>query len=152
MTDGKTSFNDESFKQQANKKREELLQQLKTNISESLYEQCHDYFKNQCNLILAEIEKEVEAYLKKLDDANWWVNLALGTLAIVPGGGVIAAVGHGVKVLVLDNLKGKKGYGQGASLIEQEISLTKYGPGKIEVTLCFGDIVICLESKIKLCS
>ena len=103
-------------------------------------------------MILAEVEKEVQAYLKHLETTSWWVNLAMGVLSVIPGGGVLAALGQGVKKAIMDGKRKQKGYGKNATLTQQEISLQKYGPGKIEVKLCFGLVVIPLGSKIKIAS
>ena len=103
-------------------------------------------------MILAEVENEVNAYMKKLETARWAVNFAMGALSFIPGvvgKGLAFVVGSAGNALI-GHKSQRKGYGKSASLAQEEIALTNYGPGKIEVKLCFGTIVIPLESKIKI--
>ena len=109
--------------------------------------QCYDHFRNQTNLILAETAKEVEAYLKKLENAKIYINMAMGLLSIplLVSGGFPS-----LTTAVINQLKKLKGYAaSGYQLNTNEVSLSKYEKGKIEVTLCFGTINIPIKSKIK---
>ena len=99
---------------------------------------------------MAETAKEVEAYLKKLNTAHTWINLAMGALAITPGAEALALAGFAATSAIIDNLKKGKDYGKSVKYTTEQVALTKYGPGKIEVTLCFGTVSIPLESKIKI--
>ena len=119
-------------------------------LSASLYEQCYEYFRNQTNLIMAETAKEVEAYLEKLNTPQTWINLAMGALAVIPGAEMIALAGYAYGSAIIDNLKKGKGFAKSVKYTTEQVALTKYEPGKIEVTLCFGTVSIPLESKIKI--
>ena len=99
---------------------------------------------------MAETAKEVEAYLEKLNTAQTWINLAMGALAIIPGAQELAFAGFAAGSAIIDNLKKGKGYGKSIKYTTEQVALTKYEPGKIEVTLCFGTVSIPLKSKIKI--
>ena len=102
-------------------------------------------------MILAETAKEVQDYMEKLEKARTGITFGLGILAVV--GEVVAPaalIGHGISHLVFKGLKKLGGYGKNTKLSKEEISLSKYTAGNIEVTLSFGILTIPLESKIKI--
>ena len=138
----------ESFKQAATNKRAELLKILEKKLSTALYEQCNEYFRNQTNLILAETEIEVKAYLKQLENEASQLRLKMGLLCFVPVVQLYAPIGMRRGMEEIQEKKKSKGYGKYVSFSQEETALTKYEPGSIEVSLCFGTVTIPLLSKI----
>ena len=138
----------ESFKQAAADKRAELFKILEKKLSKALYEQCKEYFRNQTNLILAETETEVKAYLKQLEDEESQLLLKMGLLCFVPIVQFYAPIGMYRGMEEIQEKKKSKGYGKSVSFSQEQAALTKYEPGSIEVSLCFGTVTIPLLSKI----
>ena len=87
--------------------------------------------------------------MEKLEKARTGITFGLGILAVVGKMAPVALIGQGISHQVFKGLKKLRGYGKNTKLSKEEISLSKYTAGNIEVTLSFGTITIPLESKIK---
>ena len=116
---------DESFKQDAANKRSEFLKILEEKLSKAFFEQCKEYFRNQTNLILAETETEVKAYLKQLEDEESRLFLKMGLLAFVPIVGLYAPFGYscGVDQSCKSGRAFPVGFGPGSGLKLTKISV-----------------------------
>ena len=70
----------------------------------------------------------------------------MGYLKIVPGAPTLL---QSFKNFTLNHLKQLKGYAKSAyTIVKEDVALSKYESGKIEVTLRFGTIKIPINSKI----
>ena len=122
---------------------------MKSSIFEMpIYEQCQRYFKNQTDKIIAETVEEVEEYLAKIRKKRFWVTLGLGLLSLVPLVGIAAGIGNLFGQTALNSEESNAGYDKSADVAASTIALSKYEPGKITFSLCFGVVEIPLKSKI----
>ena len=69
-------------------------------------------------------------------------------LACVPIVGLYAPFEYSRGVDKLNEKARTKGYGKSVPFSQEQAALTKYEPGSIEVSLCFGTVTIPLLSKI----
>ena len=168
---------DDTFKEEAQKKREELLAKFKKEIALEYFKQCENYFRNDVNKLIAETKAEVKKYLESLETPWWKTALIMGAL-VVGGAAVAAAAAVAAPAVIVASAATAAGAGGVAGgvaaggvaahaaisnhnlkhetniisteEVNEQLALTKYEKSEIYVMLCFGSLKIELLSKVKL--
>ena len=75
------------------------MELFKQSITEELFQQCENYFRNDVNKLIAETKDEVEKYLASLEKSWWNTALVMGALVVGGAGLAVAAVAAAPVVL-----------------------------------------------------
>ena len=115
-----------------------MLGILHRRLAEYLYGSCSEYFREKTNLILAEIDRLYDRFQNR----SWLERL------LFPAPELVLSI-----VWAASGLGAPSGVHQITEASSQhQLALQKSPTGQLTVTLCFGQVMIPLHSKINLAS